>query len=286
MQNFTYQMGSGVVLNTDGIPGVDNFVDVTKVSGLDSAPARTASRSTEGADGTFMDAEYQNGRTLALDTVIYSNVLNISAYLDSLKAAWEPQFRQATVQFNFQYPGVDQRFLLAKPLGISYDHDTAMRLGTVNATFTAFCEDPRIYSSVQQIGQVQLASATTSGFGFPLGFPFGFGVTTVFSSGSVVTNAGNRYAPAVLTIPGPIVNPIIINDTTGSTLPFNITLNSGDNLVIDLKAHTVQLNGGNVRTALTAPDWFLLKPGDNLIRLLAGSATPVVMTVAFYNAWR
>jgi hypothetical protein len=286
MQNFTYQMGSGVILNADGIAGVDNFIDVTKITGLDSAPVRTASRSKEGSDGTYMDAEYQNGRTIALETTIYSTVQNISAYLDSIKAAWEPQFRQATQNFNFQYPGVDQRFLLAKPLGINYDHDTAMRLGQVAATFNAFCEDPRIYSSVLQNVGVQLASATTTGFAFPFAFSFSFGATTVFSSGSVVTNAGNRYAPAILTIPGPITNPTVINDTTGSTLAFTITLGVGDNLVIDLKNHTVQLNGGNVRTALLAPDWFLLKPGDNLIRLLAGSATAVVMNVAYYNAWR
>src|SRR6185369_2125846 len=76
------------------------------------------------------------------------------------------------------------------------------------------------------------------GFGFNLSFGAVVPVT-----GANVVVSGNRPTPAIITIPGPCVNPSIINVTDGHTLDFLITLGASDSLAIDLGNRTVTLNG-------------------------------------------
>lgn len=100
-------------------------------------------------------------------------------------------------------------------------------------------------------------------------------------------NNGNRDAPVVFVIQGPAVNPIIINDTLGLQLKFNITLGADDTLTIDTVNHTIVLNGSaNRRGVLEDPDWFLLKPGSNFIRFRADSLGPATLLTSWRDAWR
>lgn len=100
-------------------------------------------------------------------------------------------------------------------------------------------------------------------------------------------NNGNRPTPVLFVIQGPATNPVIINDTLGLDLLFEIALGASDTLTVDTVNHTVVLNGGtNRRGVLVDPNWFLLQPGSNFIRFRAASAGPATLFTSWRDAWR
>jgi hypothetical protein len=286
MDDLSYRLlddGVGVVLNpVDPIPP---FVDITKVTGLDSAPFRSTTRDHEGVDGGFMDAEFEQGRSIVLEgQAIVNDSTQVETFLDSLKGNWAPQ--RSLVKFYYKAPGVSERLLMVKPLGVRYDVDALRRVGSTDVQFQCFAEDPRIYDSSLVVATVNQGVAVTVGMGFPLGFNIDFGgnASPDFTN---ATNLGNRPTPAVITIPGPVTNPRIYNDTTGDELRFNITLEAADTLVIDLYYKTVMLNGtANRRSTLAAPNWFLLQVGDNMLRYRADTSGNPAVSISYRYAWR
>lgn len=275
---------AGIVLNADP-PG--DFVDIERVTGLDNSPFRVTDSEREGSDGGFTDAEFEKSRQISLQGTVYSTPSAVYDFLDLLKYNFAPT--KAPQPFYFTLPGGRQRVVFAKSLGCNYDWEAAMRTGTTPVKFNLVAEDPRIYDSQLQIANVPFGSTIVTGLGFPLGFSIGFGGTTGIGDGRVVTNAGNRDTPAILTISGGVVtDPVIINDANGGILPFSITLAASDALAIDLLNKTVVLNGtANRRGSLINPQWFMLEPDDNFIRYRASSGgSGSQLTVAYRNARR
>lgn len=284
-EELTFRLGStGVILNTDsvGLP----FVDIDKIKGLDSAPFRTTQRDHEGDDGGFMDAEFEKGRDVVLNGMLYADTAVMETYLDSLKEDWAPS--SSLIPFYFKAPGVAERFLLVKPLGMNYDWSSIRRTGQADVQFSAYAEDPRIYDTTTINQIISLGATVTTGFGFNLGFNFGFGGSSSTSDGQFVINSGNRPTPAVFTITGPVTDPIILNDTLSKEMQFLLTVNSGETLVVDTKYRTVRLNGvTNRRNTMVAPTWFHLAVGSNFIRYRAASSDPASsLTITYHNAWR
>jgi hypothetical protein len=231
-----------------------------------------------------MDAEFERGRNVILQGMIYADVVLMEGFLDSLKENYAPS--RTLIPFYVKAPGVDERVIFVKPLGVRYDWDATRRLGMAPVQFRMFAEDPRIYTSTLITLPVSLGGTVTTGLGFSFGFDFGFGAV----SGSLNVNAaneGNRPTPATFIIYGPVTNPRILNDTTGTEMQFAITVESGETLVVDTKYRTVKLDGtSNRRNTLVAPTWFHLDPGDNFLRYLAESGGSTPMDVQYRHAWR
>lgn len=282
-EDFTFlYTDTGVVLNTS--PSLP-FVDVHRVIGLDNAPIRETFRDHEGADGGFYDGEFEKGRELSIEGEVYLDATGSEAYLDTLKDNFSPS---TTVKpFYFKAPGVTERFLWCKSRGFQYDWASLRRIGKLEFQARLYAEDPRIYQAPLQTVPVPLAVQVTSGFSFDFGFDFGFGGVTGSGDGATVTNTGNRPTPAIITIPGPVTDPQVINDTLGLTLQFIITLSASDVLTIDLGNKTVLLNGNtNRRNTLVEPNWFLLGKGATFFRYRAATIGSGPMTVSFYPAYR
>jgi hypothetical protein len=286
MDDFTFRLGAtGVVLNTDA--SSFPFVDIEEARGFDSAPFRETQRDHEGDDGGFIDAEFEKGRDLALTGTLYSFGASMETYLDDLKDNWGPSPDQ--IPLYFQAPGVPERLLLVKPLGVAYDWNALRRLGKASIQFKAFAEDPRIYDSALVSQTANLSATVYTGFGFNFGFNFGFGGVSVITDAMTVTNTGNRPTPPVFTITGPVTNPRILNDTLSKEMVFTTVLGAGETLVVDAKNKTVRLNGTTNRrnTLVSADSWFYLARGANSIRYRAESADPVSsLNVQFRPAWR
>lgn len=280
----TFQLSdTGAILNDDQTPNVP-YVDIEGVSGLDSAPIRSTKRDHEGVDGGFMDAEFETGRDIALTGIVFANNNPMETYLDSLKANWAPSSSLVPLYWNTIETGT--RVLFVKPLGVKYDWDALRRLGKAAITFTAYAEDPRIYTQTLNTLVVSLGAIISTGFAFAFAFPFGFGGVSTTSDGIIVTNGGNRPTPPVFTINGPVTNPVIMNDTISAEMDFNIDLALGETLVVDTRYRTVRLNGtANRRALMTKPGWFMLQPGDNFIRF-RGTAGSGTLSVAYRSAWR
>lgn len=284
--DLSFRLGdTGVILNTDssGLP----FVDIDSVKGFDSAPFRTTQRDHEGDEGGFMDAEFEKGRDLVLGGTLYCDTGTMESFLDSLKANWAPS--RVQVPLYYKAPGVNERKLLVKPLGVRYDWDSLRRTGECPVQFGAYAEDPRIYDSTQLSVTMSLGATVLSGFGFNLGFNFGFGGVTSTTDQVQINVGGNRPTPPIFVINGPVQDPRILSDTANKEMVFSpITLAVGETLTVDVKNRTVKLNGTtNRRNTLIAPTWFNLSPGVNSLRFRAASSDPAAFTTVYYSsAWR
>lgn len=284
-KDFTYQLGdSGLVLNDDSVSNAP-FVDINKVSGLDSAPYRITKRDHEGLDGGFIDAEFETGRDIILEGTVYVPFgQSVDDYLDDLKANFAPS--TTLVPFYFFTNDSGQRLVYVKPLGVQYDIDVARRIGSTPIKFSMYAEKPMIFSFSQVSGTMSVGATVFTGFGFNLGFNFGFGGTSSTTDGQFFNNTGNRDTPVILTLNGPLTNPVIYNDTVNKNLDFDIVLASGESLIIDTYYRTVYFNGtSNRRNALSNAGWFYLAPGQNFIKFRAEAGTGT-LGFTFRPAWR
>lgn len=100
-----------------------------------------------------------------------------------------------------------------------------------------------------------------------------------------LANLGPAHAWPVFTISGPpsgtLVNPIIVNSTTGETLAYTGTLNPGDTLVITTNPtnRSVMLNGTSYRRFLTSAQYFSVAPNSSITIQFQGtsSSTPLLL---------
>jgi hypothetical protein len=275
---------TGVTMGLDPTTPTSFFVDLTSIDGLDTAPFRVTSRSREGSDGGFMDAEFEEMRVITIEGIAY-NCDHTS--LDTLKGNFAPS--KVVKPYYVFLDGVGQRVVFCKSLGLRYKIDSSMRLATYQIQAQLQAEDPTIWSDPAISANSGLVG-TYGGFGFNLGFNFGFGTTTGTAGSASAYNNGNKPADATIRIDGPVVNPTVVRDQSGDALAFNLTVAAGDYLTINLRNRTVLLNGSaNRRSALLGTSkWFLLQPGANSILFLgtAGVGGTPSMTVTYRSAYR
>lgn len=281
LDDYVFQLGDdGIPLNDDGSP----FIDILTVIGLDSPQFRESIRDHEGTDGGFIDAEFEKGREIILTGVAYSDSGTLESYLDDVKENFAPV--TTPIPFYLKAPGVDERLVFVKSRGARYDWTAARRLGVTDIQFLMFAEDPRIYSAelINTVFSYGGDSGIGLAFSFAFDVDFGGGATP---GGGIISNNGNRPAPVEFIITGPVINPIIRNNTTGDTLLFFIELLTGETLTINTRDRTVYLNGNaNRRSTLQVAQWILLQPGNNDIFYGALTGIGSTLEISYRHAWR
>src|SRR5690349_24840361 len=147
--DFSFQLGSNGFILNDGSPTAYPTVDILEIQGLDSSPVRTTVKDREGTDGAFVDAEFDQARTIVLSGVLYDDALNTEVTLDQLKLEWAPS--KVPVAFYYRMPKIGTRMLWVKPVGVNYSLTQLRRNGVCEVTFTAIAGDPRIYASFETV---------------------------------------------------------------------------------------------------------------------------------------
>ena len=144
--------------------------------------------------------------------------------------------------------------------------------------------DPRKYGPALE--QSTTMAASSGGLAFPLSFPLAFGTAT---GGSVaIGNDGTIKSWPVVRITGPVVNPRILNPTTGDEVRIALTLAAGEYLDIDTAARTVLLQGTASRRALvsTVGEWLPVPPGGASFTCSADTYDATALfTFAGRGAW-
>jgi len=151
-----------------------------------------------------------------------------------------------------------------------------------NFILSLFAPDYRFYSQSQQSATIGLPVG--GGVTLPVILPVTFPAAT--GGQQTVTNAGDENTPFVLTFYGPLTSPFITNLTTGESFNVNLTLNTGDVLVIDMAKKSMVLNG--VSNALSnfvlSNIWMQLISGDNLIKLGSGLSSDTGYALLKFNS--
>lgn len=145
--------------------------------------------------------------------------------------------------------------------------------------------DPRKYSTTIYNTQSTAASApglTTIPMTIPAALSAGVapGIIQCFNPGTYETR------PDAI-IRGPIVGPAISLVSTGQTVSWqspDITLRSGDIMVVDFDARQAFLNGVYVAADVKS-GWFVLNPGQNQVALTAASNSGGQLTMVYQAAW-
>ena len=122
-----------------------------------------------------------------------------------------------------------------------------------------------------------------------LHFPTPFPITWTGSGGgsTTVTNAGTAAAFPVITIQGPVINPVLTNATTGERIALTLTLGASDTIVIDMFERTIIQGGATNRMGalVTGSNFWALVPGENIIYYSADAYDTSTSTLTWRSAF-
>ena len=130
----------------------------------------------------------------------------------------------------------------------------------------------------------------TGGLAFPASFPASF---AAMGSTMVVVNKGDIAAPVRIQIPGPCLNPVVENLTTGEKIGLQMEVDEGETILIDtaygnLLCRLQAANGTqtNAMQYLSSDSTFWqLQPGENIVTFSApgGSAEVAIEYASRYT---
>jgi hypothetical protein len=174
---------------------------------------------------------------------------------------------------------------LAGPLAIT---QYLGREGALRWEGIVLCSDPYKYDATSTLsGTTGIAGLSTGGRTYPRTYPLKY-VTVGSGSGNSIslTNIGTAKTYPVITITGPLNNGWRIeNSTTGDTLSFDVSLSTGDVLVIDNLGKFATVNGSPINGLLSG-DWWSLAPGPNVVKLFGDYNATATFTVVANSRWR
>lgn len=145
-------------------------------------------------------------------------------------------------------------------------------------------------SATDYIIEAQTLNSVTSflpqsgGVTYPVTYPVQFGG----SSGGSVTASNNGNAPAfpLVTLYGPMINPVIGNDSTGESIRLNLTLVAGDVVVVDMKKRLIVQGGTTNRMGafISGSKFWAILPGLNNLRVGADAYDVGYATFSYREA--
>jgi hypothetical protein len=193
--------------------------------------------------------------TQSLDDILDSFVMATARVSDSaLPLLWKNGTRMAIVR-------VANRNVVREK-GVDYARATVQW----EAIFPTVFEEPQ--------RQVVLLPVPAAGGGVGISLRVPVRVTASSGVAQNLINYGNEESFPVVLIQGQAANPRLVNLTSGKSVAFGFTLNTGDQLLIDFRTKTSILNGATARVETTDSEWWTIAP--------AGTTGPSSTAVAFY----
>lgn len=271
--------------------GPQTAFQLKKLEGLDKPNVRKNNMSRARVRGSLVGLNLLDTRliTFTLDVGPTTGTSYANTYA-ALTALTDVCSTEGTTEYPlwFQLPNAPLLCCMARVVkkAIPYDKvlDAGMMAQNVSLQFEA--TDPYIYAAPTLDPSCGLPTPGL-GFTFNMTFPLSFGGGT---SGNTVTATNNGDVPCYpqLIVTGPCVNPVIQNSSISGapTLTFNISLNAGDQLVIDCDYQSVvyfpngSSQGASYLQALQPNStFFAINPGTNVISFNSSDLSPVAGTL-------
>jgi hypothetical protein len=259
--------------------GGSTVYNLIEVEGLLDLPDLSSSdQSRTYRHGTDAGFDVMGGRTIIISgDIVSTDTAAIDVAIKALTQAFTPG-GSTECELAFQIPGIAGG-MKASVFGRCRDRrvnvDRTYRDGLASFIVRVDTTSPYIVSSgTYQWTIDESTAAVTPGVSFPIAFSMGFGGGTPGTQ-TTVTNSGTVPAEWTAVINGPVVDPVITNQTTGETMTFDITIADGDSLTVDTDNRTVKLNGTTNRysTFDSASTWFTLPVGDTDLSFTFTSST-------------
>jgi hypothetical protein len=253
------------------------------MQGWDSAEVRASLQEREGDHGAWSGPVYLGERPITMaGTVVAQNRAALDDARERLLTA--VSLSDTTVVVYEQTPKQAAAHRSGKPL---WEYQTD-RAATFSVLMTA--DDPRRYDVNLQAGTTMLP-VTTGGLTEPYTLPYTLSATTV--SGQVdCLNSGSFETRPILIIDGPASTPAVLAQMPdGSVIPMSYSqdLGVGDELVIDVLAKRVTLNGDvSRRRFLALPLGWPVIPPQSVVSFRFTAATynaTAQLAVQWRSAW-
>jgi len=156
----------------------------------------------------------------------------------------------------------------------------------LSARFQIQLYAPDFSLSSQTLQSSNLSRYGGGGFILPVETPI---ISTVGTGGAAsITNGGTVEAYPILTFNGPLTNPRLTNTTTEDTILLQMTIASGEQVVVDMKERTIVQGGVTNRISKKSSDstFWPLEVGVNYLQLTTSdSGDTGTVTVEFRDAF-
>lgn len=262
-------------------------IPIADIDGLGTPDKRTGDKPIPGEDGSYPGADTLSPRALVITAGIRTPgdpgaALDLFADLEQAAAA--PTVRLtpgATDVLRVQRPGRPPRRQYGRFIGVeAISMDTAL-YGWIPVRLKFAALDPTWYSDATEGLTLPLDISAQAGQGFtaPLRAPMTTGTASPSTRPGWVTNGGRLPTWPTIRITGPVVNPKVWIQGTGTALQFNVTLGAGETLDVETRPgsrNVTRNSGGFAAGALSRAsrlDLFRLPPGRSEIRWSAQDAT-------------
>lgn len=266
--------------------GGNTGLGLLKLEGLDTPNIRTGDAARPRDTGDFIGLDTIDGREITLTAQIGPEG-GFTANWQALANATVPGGTTET-PFYVALPLFGTLVSMARCRKRNMPIDIQFALGNLaDVTLQLNATDPRLYSTPTLNPSCGLP--THSGLmAFPISFPLSFGGA---SPSGVITavNNGNVQMCPILTVTGPCTNPSIQNASIAGSpqLTFDVTMASGDQLVIDTDLHTATyytsgstIGASRLYTLAGGSTWWTIQPGSNTIQFNSADTGTVAGTLA------
>jgi len=178
-----------------------------------------------------------------------------------------------------------------------YDLDfNAYQISVITKAFTCELTTPTMgrwqlqLAATDYIIEAQTLNSVTTflpqsgGVTYPVTYPIQFGG----SSGGSVTASNNGNAPAfpLVTLYGPMINPVIANDSSNESIRLNLTLVAGDVVTVDMKKRLIVQGATTNRMGafISGSKFWAILPGLNNLRVGADAYDVGYATFSYREA--
>lgn len=273
--------------NNQVFGGAGSPYQILSVDGLESLPSIRNQDDNRGYhDGMFTGRDFLNGRVISIifNTFGDSNGSAQTNY-NTIQRTLLPQ-TQGTTPLYFKFPNspTSEQFVQARVRNLRTTVDPNYTYGYITSQVDFFCPDPNYYNNNLQTSIMQISPALGRTYNKTFNYTYGGGSATVTTT---ISNIGWATTYPIITITGPITNPVVGNSTSGNTLYFSGTYSALDVLEIDLYNQLITLNGAPARNLLISGTWFDAPPGNSNF-FFTGTGTlagTTQATVSWYSAY-
>jgi len=273
--------------NNQVFGGAGSPYQILSVDGLESLPSIRNQDDNRGYhDGMFTGRDFLNGRVISIIFNTFGdNNGSAQTNFNTIQSILLPQTSGTTpLYFKFPNSPTSEQFVEARVRNLRTTVDPNYTYGYITSQVDFFCPDPNYYNNNLQTSIMQISAALGRTYNKTFNKTYGGGSATVTTT---ISNIGWGTTYPIITISGPITNPVVGNSTSGNTLYFSGTYSALDVLEIDLYNQLITLNGNPARNLLISGTWFDAPPGNSNF-FFTGTGTlagTTQATVSWYSAY-
>jgi Phage tail protein len=265
--------------------GTGSPYQILSVDGLEGVPGIRNQDDNRGyADGMFTGRDFYAGRTISMIIQVLGDGQNSAQYnLNILQRNLLPQTQGTTPLYFLLGYGEQEQVINARVRGFKAQVNPEYTYGKIIAQVDFFCPNPVYYNINEQTAL--LAYTPPVGRIYDRVYNLVYtGATNIITT--TVNNTGWANTYPIITLNGPINNPVLGNLTQGFSLNFSGNYLESDIIVVDLYNKLVTLNGNPARNILTSGQWFWAPPGESQFYLTGDVGSTEVNVTKAVVTWQ